>query len=159
MELREEVEEATDSDKLVNIKEQVGWNFSTRQSDLPWLSLFKKRKNRFYFIYQVRTLDTRPCTWCTFHKIYQIGCWRKVFVSVQNKKKMLECENALKEVFQSGDIMHAVPLVQRMTYYHKIIEEITRKQWRDMAFLRMQPICGLMSFYTAEVRSFLASGG
>lgn len=67
MELREEVEEATDSDKLVNIKEQ-------------------------------------------------------------NKKKMLECENALKEVFQSGDIMHAVPLVQRMTYYHKIIEEITRKQ-------------------------------
>ncbi|KAG0597247.1 hypothetical protein M758_UG323700 [Ceratodon purpureus] len=67
MELREEVEEATDADKLVKIKEQ-------------------------------------------------------------NKKKMLECENALKEVFLTGDIVHAVPLLHCMTYYQKIIEEITRKQ-------------------------------
>jgi len=49
-------------------------------------------------------------------------------IKEENKKKMLECENALKAVFQSGDITNAVPLVQRMTYYHKIIEEITRKQ-------------------------------
>jgi len=58
-----------------------------------------------------------------------------VWVLMQNKKKMLECENALKAVFQSGDITNAVSLVQRMTYYHKIIEEITRKQWSAILLL------------------------
>ena len=41
---------------------------------------------------------------------------------------MVECEKALKAVFQGGDVTQAIPVVQRMTYYNKINEEITRKQ-------------------------------
>jgi molecular chaperone HscB len=45
----------------------------------------------------------------------------------KNSIKLQDCEKALSTAFGNGDLAGAIPLVQKMTYYDKISEEITRK--------------------------------
>jgi hypothetical protein len=59
-----------------------------------------------------------------------MNVWFQSFVQLtflQNSIKLQDCEKALSTAFGNGDLAGAIPLVQKMTYYDKISEEITRK--------------------------------
>jgi molecular chaperone HscB len=48
-------------------------------------------------------------------------------IKEKNSIKLQDCQKALRTAFGNGDLVGAIPLVRKMTYYDKISEEITRK--------------------------------